>query len=219
MEQENLSTEQMVLANLLTNEAFTRKALGIINPEHFEDTLHQSIFKCFKDYYTKWNRLPSKETLLVSIKEFANHNGIVDSCRIIPELFDIPPHDHLPALEHDTEAWCQDREMYLSIVKAISIYEGNDKSIPKTAIPDLMKKALAISLSPPLGTDLFDNAGEWFDETTSPEHKIPFGLNTLNDITLGGVTRKTLNLILAGVHVGKTMMLCHLATDYVRSRL
>lgn len=66
------------------------------------------------------------------------------------------------------------------------------------------------------GQDWFDDAEERFERYISPQNKIPFDIETLNEITRNGVSRKTLNLILAGIHVGKTMTMVHLASGYAR---
>jgi archaellum biogenesis ATPase FlaH len=66
------------------------------------------------------------------------------------------------------------------------------------------------------GRDWAKNAAERFDEQTSEELKIPFASDTLNDITNNGILRGTLNIILAGVHVGKTMTMVSLAADYMK---
>ena len=106
--------------------------------------------------------------------------------------------------------------MYLSIVKAISIYDGSEKTILSSSIPDMMKNALAVSFKTDIGTDWIEDASKRFDSYEVLENKIPFDIETLNDVTLGGVSRKTLSLILAGVHVGKTLSLVHLSAGYAR---
>jgi archaellum biogenesis ATPase FlaH len=45
------------------------------------------------------------------------------------------------------------------------------------------------------------------------EEKIPFDLEMLNRITKGGLSRKTLNIVLAGTGVGKSMFMCHAAAN------
>lgn len=66
------------------------------------------------------------------------------------------------------------------------------------------------------GSDWIDDAEARYERYECPENKIAFDLETLNDITLGGVTKKTLSIILAGVHVGKTMSMVHFAAGYAR---
>jgi archaellum biogenesis ATPase FlaH len=45
------------------------------------------------------------------------------------------------------------------------------------------------------------------------EEKIPFDLDLFNKITKGGLSKKTLNVVLAGTGVGKSLFMCHVAAS------
>ena len=47
------------------------------------------------------------------------------------------------------------------------------------------------------------------------EERIPFDLDYFNKVTKFGIPRKTLNIIMAGVGVGKSLTLCHFASSYI----
>jgi archaellum biogenesis ATPase FlaH len=49
------------------------------------------------------------------------------------------------------------------------------------------------------------------------ESKIPFDLEYFNKITKGGLSPKTLNIVLAGTGVGKSMFMCHCASANLMS--
>ena len=59
--------------------------------------------------------------------------------------------------------------------------------------------------------------GRWRQINTLLQHaveeKIPFDIEYLNKITKGGVSRKSLNIILAGTGVGKSLAMCHFAAN------
>lgn len=156
--------------------------------------------------------------MLVEVKEdeHAPQKDLPEIVKTIHNIYALEPLSDEKWLLESSEKWCQNREMYLTIVKAIAIYDGTEKKILPNAIPDLMRDALAVSFKTEIGVDWLDDAENRFDRYEVPENKIPFDLETLNDITLGGVTRKTLSIILAGVHVGKTLTLVHLAAGYAR---
>ena len=50
---------------------------------------------------------------------------------------------------------------------------------------------------------------------TIKETRVPFDLDYLNRITKGGLPNKTLNIILAGTNVGKSLFMCHCAASNV----
>jgi archaellum biogenesis ATPase FlaH len=70
-----------------------------------------------------------------------------------------------------------------------------------------------VSFDQQIGHDYFTDADDRFDFYHRVEHKIPFDLDMFNKITNGGVPNKTLNVILAGTGVGKSLFMCHVASS------
>jgi replicative DNA helicase len=56
-----------------------------------------------------------------------------------------------------------------------------------------------------------DDFAERYEFYHRVEEKIPFDLDMFNKITKGGLSRKTLNIALAGTGVGKSLFMCHVA--------
>ena len=215
---EDISIEDVILQNLITNDEFLRKAIPYIKEEYFANHINRCIFRALDTYFQKKNEIPNQAILAIETKEDSkvSHKDIDSVLKTIGTIYrsDKMQDDHW--LATSAEKWCQDREMYLSIVKAIAIYDGSDKTTMSSAIPDMMRDALAVSFNTRIGLDWLNDSEERYDHYEMPLNKIPFDLDTLNDVTLGGVTRKSLSLILAGVHVGKTLTLVHLAAGYAR---
>jgi KaiC/GvpD/RAD55 family RecA-like ATPase len=67
-----------------------------------------------------------------------------------------------------------------------------------------------------IGHDYFGSSYERFMSYKNKAKKVPFSIKILNMITKGGAEFGTLNLILAGVNVGKSLGLCSLAADYLK---
>lgn len=215
---ENITIPSLIIQNLVTNFDFTRQSIAYIQADYFESKVDQSLFNCVSEYFRERGVLPNKNILLVEIEEDRglNESDLAEAREKIYSVCQSEPESDTSWLLKQAETWCQERAMYLSIIKAISIYDGSNKELNPHAIPEMMKEALAVSFKTHIGSDWADDAEERFDHYSTKENKIAFDLETLNDITLGGVTKKTLSLILAGVHVGKTLMLCHLAAGYAR---
>ena len=76
-----------------------------------------------------------------------------------------------------------------------------------------------MSFDQQIGHDYFTDADERFDFYHRVEHKIPFDLDMFNKITNGGVPNKTLNVILAGTGVGKSLFMCHHAANCYAANL
>jgi archaellum biogenesis ATPase FlaH len=109
----------------------------------------------------------------------------------------------------NTEKFCKDRAVYNAILSSIKIIDGNDKVHTKDAIPAILSDALSVSFDNHIGHDYLDDHAERYDFYHRVEEKIPFDLEMFNKITKGGLSKKTLNIALAGTGVGKSLFMCH----------
>ena len=109
--------------------------------------------------------------------------------------------------------WCQDRAIYLALMRSIKIADGGDKKISKDAIPSILQEALAVSFDEHIGHSYTEQAEERYDFYHRKEEKVPFDLEKFNFITKGGLSNKTLNVALAGTGVGKSLFMCHVASS------
>ena len=100
-------------------------------------------------------------------------------------------------------------------MESIHIADGNDKNKNRDAIPTILSDALSVSFDNHIGHDYLQNYQERYDYYHQKEDKISFDLDYLNRITNGGLPNKTLNILLAGPNVGKTLVMCHMATSFL----
>lgn len=214
-----MSTERLVLAALVQNQEYAKRVVGYIKPEYFDGDDSRAVFESTKNYLVEYATLPNKVALevLIETDKTLDDKRVEMAKAVAADCFDIIPPDNIDFLMNAAETWCKDRALYLAINKAISVYQGEDKQFTAAAIPDIVKEALAVNFDTSLGMDFWDDAEKRWEYYTTPENKIPFRLEAFNEVTCGGVTRKSLNIIAAGVNVGKSMSLVALAADYVRS--
>ena len=127
-------------------------------------------------------------------------------------------------LVHITEKFCKTQAIFNALSESIIIQENfkkddsdKDKRIPDIgAIPDILKDALSVGFDDSIGMDYFSDVEERYLSYLQKIDKIPFQLDILNKITKGGVERKTLNLVMAGTNVGKSIFLVNMASQYVQ---
>ena len=209
--------EELILTNLIENELYTRKILPFIKESYFHDDVNKQVFKQYLDYFSTYQIAPNQETLSHRLSAVNELDGetFVDCIERIEELHqnEIP---NLDWLVDTTEKFCQERALHNAIYEAMYIFKGEDeKNKNPNIIPDIIKDALAVSFDTQIGHDYFDDAEERYKFYNLDHPRIPFDLNLLNLVTNGGVPRKTLNMILAGVNVGKSLTLCHLGAAYM----
>ena len=121
---------------------------------------------------------------------------------------------NLDWLIENTEKFCQEKAIYNAITTSLEIMNGKSKHA-KGAIPTFLSDALAISFDPNVGHDYLDQSDDRYEYYHRVQEKLPFDLEFFNKITKQGVPRKTLNVVMAGVGVGKSLFLCHLASSYI----
>lgn len=198
---------QLILNQLCTNEEYTRRALPFLKDEYFERG-EKLLFAVVSRFITKYNTIPTESALKLELQKIPNvTNEIFDT---VGKAYKAAPVDIQWALD-ETEKFCQDRAIYLAIMESIEIIDGKHKEATNNAIPEILSKALAVSFDTNIGHDYIDNSDARYDFYHRTESRIPFDLDYFNKITKGGLPNKTLNIILAGTGVGKSLFMCHMA--------
>jgi predicted ATP-dependent serine protease len=113
---------------------------------------------------------------------------------------------------NSTEEFCKKRALHNALLLAVEKYDSGDET---GQIPDILQKALGVSFDTHIGHDYFEDAAARFEFYNRADNKIPFDIDLLNKITNGGVSKKTMNLLIASTGVGKSMGLCHLSAAYI----
>jgi len=201
--------EQKILSNLIFDENYCRKVIPFIKKEYFADRKEVILADEIVSFFTKYNKPASKEILQIEIsnRKDLNDKELSELGDFINTLSQEPVNTDW-MLEH-TEKFCKDRAIYNGVLSAIRIIDGNDKHQTKDAIPSILSDALAVSFDNHIGHDYLDDHNERYDFYHRVEEKVAFDLDMFNKITKGGLSKKTLNICLAGTGVGKSLFMCH----------
>ena len=203
--------ENTILNNLLYNEEYARKVLPFINKRYFQDRKEGIIFEEYQKFFDKYNKPITKEILAIEISnrkdltdkeynEFSEYINKIDNTEINPDW-----------LMNETESFCKKKAVYNAILDSIGIIDGKDKQKSEDAIPSMLSDALGVSFDNHVGHNYIDDSDARYEFYHRIEEKIPFDLDMLNKITKGGLSKKTLNVVLAGTGVGKSLFMCHAA--------
>ena len=204
--------ENTIIKNLIQNDTYTRKVIPFIKSEYFTESSERLIFEEISNYFDKYTKSPTVEALLINLDNVTSKgDAIVKSSKQLVENIktdDTP----LDWLIDETEKWCKDRAIYIAVMDSIEVLD--EKSKRSTGeIPDLLKDALSVSFDTHIGHDQLEDADERFEFYNTEEEKMPFDLEYFNKITKGGLPNKTLNICLAGTGVGKSLFMCHMASN------
>ena len=190
-----------------------RKVLPFIKPEYFQDRLERVVFEEIINFVEKYNNQPTKETLSIELDKRKDLSG--DEFQEVLKIINTLEKNDVDMnwLVDTTEKFCKDKAVYNAILRSIEIIDGKSKNETKNAIPNILSDALSVSFDEQIGHDYISDADDRFDFYHKVEHKTPFDLDLFNKITNGGVPNKTLNVILAGTGVGKSLFMCHMAAS------
>ena len=215
------SPEKLILANLLFNEEFSRRTLPYIEEEYFASRDERLVFSEIKNYTLKYRSLPSKEAVKISLdsKDELTQKEIHDTDALINSLQDSTKREEMEWLIDETEKFCKDKALYNAILESIHIIDGKSKTKTNGAIPDILSTALSVSFDQHIGHDYIEDSTERYDFYHQVEQKVSFDLDYMNKITNGGTPPKTLNIVMAGTGVGKSMFMCHHAANCLLQNL
>lgn len=205
--------ENSIIGSLVHNEEYCRKVLPFVKSEYFSDKAENIIVQELVSFFTKFNKPATKEALAIEVfnrtdvteQEQKNAQEIISSLS--------PSETNVDWLIGRTEEFFKERAVYLAIMQSIKIIDNRSGTQTKDAIPSILSDALAVSFDNNIGHDYIDDADSRYEFYHRVEEKVPFDLDMLNSITKGGLSKKTLNVVLAGTGVGKSLFMCHVAAS------
>jgi replicative DNA helicase len=213
-----MTLEETILKNLISYEDFTRQVLPYLKPEYFEAEHQRLLFQEIQHHFEKYNKLPTLEVLRVETELLSTDEKTAEALESsLDAVASAKEQSDFQWLMDTTEKWCQERAVYLAMVDALNIIENKNRKDARSTgiIPELLSNALAVSFDPRLGHDYFEDMEERFEKYHDVKERLAFDIDLLNQVTGGGYPRKTLNFAIAGINVGKTMWLCHLAASAI----
>lgn len=216
-----MSTEKMILRNLIDNADYCKKVLPFLKDEYFSGA-ERKVFDTIQGFVLKYNVPPTYDAIKIemgNIKGLSEPEALEASVMIddwSTNKITAPSEDWLV---NTSEQFCQDKALYLAMTKSIAIMKKDDNKLTKGAIPTILSEALSVTFNRSVGHDYFDDAMARYDFYHRVDKKVPFDLDLMNKITKGGIPVKTLNILLAGTGVGKSLFMCHYAASCLNAGL
>ena len=208
--------EQTILKNLVYNEDFTRKVLPFIQSEYFSDSIERKVFTEIKEFVNRYEQVPTHEALVINFteKKELTEDEVSKSIELLNEIKTTSDEKVDQSwLTEQTEKFCQDKAIYNAIMDSVAILDDKSTKSSKGEIPKLLSDALGVSFDTHIGHDFMDDYKERYDFYHKVEKRTKFDLDLMNKITKGGLPDKTLNVLMAGTGVGKSLFMCHMASS------
>jgi replicative DNA helicase len=214
--------EDAIFSSLLYNEQYGRKVMPFIQGDYFTERNDKILFDLINNYVTSYNKFPSKEAIIIELLNIKNLNeDDYKSLKTYVKNFKDMKYEESWLLEK-TEVFCKDKALYNALMKAIKIVDDSNNKSDKLsvgAIPSILSEALGVSFDTSIGHDFLEDIEQRYEFYHLVENKIKFDLDFMNKITKGGVSRKTLNIAMAGTGAGKSLFMCHCAANNLKDGL
>jgi replicative DNA helicase len=214
--------EQDIVNSLVFDGDYAKSVVPHLVPEYFSDDGMRDIIKIGCAYFTRYHAQPTREALAIELQSASGLSQTqFDGAKSIIQAIDRPTSDHQWRVDK-AEEFCQDRALYLAVLKAVKVIDkesqGSDRrSISKGELPHILQEALGVSFDRSIGHDYINDADARFDFYNAGGERVPFDIEMLNRITGGGLFSKTLTIWTAAPGTGKTTFMCHMAAANMMS--
>lgn len=215
-----MQIEKIILHSISCDEQVSRSVIPFLKGEYFHEDEHKVVFEKINEYIQEYNSLPSKEAISISVGKLPQTDDQQKLCQsLIEEVFSVDSDYDKEWIVKESENFCKEKAVYNAILESIHIIEGKSQTQSENAIPGILSDALSVGFDTHIGHDYIEDANERFEFYHKKEDRIPFDLEMFNTITNGGTPKKTLNIIMAGTGVGKSMFMCHHAAACLAQNL
>lgn len=198
-----------LIAQLLTDNKFANSILDIVNPNYFEDEHLRVIASEIKDAYEDNEVIPDISSLEFRLVERVKNEFTIGFLKTQLEQIKNANLNDTIKVQKIAMDFCKQQEAKKAVSKVQKLIEtGTDDW---SQIEQIFKKVLEIGDQKDDGIDVFDNILDVLaDDFRKP---IATGINGLDEVMDGGLSKGELAVILAPFGVGKTTMITKIANS------
>lgn len=209
--------QTIIITNLLHDASFFTKYITKLERYQFDED-HGVIFDKIHNYYTKFDKKPSKvevKTDLDGDKKIGNEL-LSKSTSILRKKFNASDYSE-EWLNIEVQKFIKEQRIKDGISKLITLQQK--KTDTEASYVEIIEEAININFDETVGYDYLETLQERFENYSNKADKFPMPIKKLNEVTNGGVEKGTLNNILAGTGVGKSLLMCNFAKHSYESGL
>lgn len=209
--------EQIIFANLLFNENYAKSIVNFLKEEYFTNRVDKLLYSELYKYIQTYNEIPSKIAIQQAIDTniSLNEKELEMATQLLNSLEKAEVNDDW--LLKNTEKWGKERALYNAIREGIAILDDKSGKKDPNCLPDLMQKALSVSLDKSIGHDYFPDWTKRYEMYHQEDTKVKTDIEYFNKITNGGFSNKTLNVFMGPIGGGKSLTMCSLASGMIKN--
>jgi replicative DNA helicase len=210
------SFQVKLVKQLVEDHKFSESIISIVDPNYFDNEYMRLIVASLKDYYEKYETIPSYETIFNLIKTQVKREIARESA--IELIKEVKESDNKDCLHTQDVAikFCKQQELKKATQKIQKILDTGDFDRYEEC-EELVKQAISVGTEKDEGVDIFHAIEDVLsDDFRDP---IPTGLVGIDNLMGGGLSKGELGVILAAFGVGKTTIMTRMAnTAYLQGK-
>jgi flagellar biosynthesis GTPase FlhF len=192
------------------NKKFSDRIIDIIHAKYFDNEYFRLIIVTVKDYYDRFEKCPEWDTLETVLKMEINDVVTQDYIfAITKEIRDLQVSDWRFVQEKSLN-FCRQQELKKANDQITDIIDNGDFDNYERC-SEILKDALSVGAEKDDGVSISDD----FESVLEDDYRnpIPMGIQGLDEITDGGISKGELAVVLAPYGVGKTTVLTKIANS------
>lgn len=197
-----------LVKQLVEDHKFSESIIAIVDPNYFDNEYMRLIVASLKDYYEKYETIPSYETIFNLIKTQVRREIARESA--VELIKEVKESDNKDCLHTQDVAikFCKQQELKKATQKIQKILDNGDFDRYEEC-EELVKQAITVGAEKDEGVDMFHAIEDVLsDDFRNP---IPTGLVGIDNLMGGGLSKGELGVILAAFGVGKTTIMTRMA--------
>lgn len=208
-------TETNIVRLYIFNDAYRQLMIGKIEKDMFDDSICGDIFELAHSYFIKNRKMQDNIKINIINNPWKHSKEILE---LMISIVNINKDEYnvndIGEYLEETEKWWKLQQIKLLLSDGVDIVKGKSK-LDTHNIHERAKNIDQFSYS---DSDIFNihNDKKMIDFYCQDSKRIKFCNEYLNQILNGGMVEESLNIIIAGTHVGKTRLLVNLACDFQR---
>lgn len=202
--------EDVIIKFLFQNEQLRERTITFIKPEIFDEHNNIVIVKIIKEFYGKYNKMPSITEMKMELPDDASYKKLTDIM-------------NLDLTGFSNEYLLDECQVFMRQKLSINCFFECTQHLKEAKFaeagkyPDILRESLAFSFNTDLGLCFLEDEERIYNFLHNTDKVVPFGLTFLDRNTKGGAHEKSLVLFLAETNLGKTLILSSLASNNIKS--
>ena len=197
-----------LIGQFVYDKVFSETIIYSIEPKYFDNQYFRLIMANIKNYYERYETTPSFDALRQVIKLDTSDEITQQYVEDIIVELETMNHADTRFIQEKSIEFCKQQELKKAIINCSSILDKGDVD-NYYQCEEMLRKALAVGQDREEGVDVFDNIDSVLSEDF--RNPIPTGIEALDELMEGGLSKGELGMVIAPLGVGKTTFMTKVA--------